>query len=706
MFDLKVNDKKIAILTMELKDQPVNVWNKNSIDAFVTTVKKITTDESLKGAIFVSARRDFLAGADLKALLPLSDTSKNMPLVRDLNRAFRELEKWPRPVVAAINGAALGGGYELCLACNHRIAIDNDKIRIGLPEVQLGLIPGAGGTQRLPRMIGIVAALPLLAEGKKMIPKKALKAGLVDALASSPEEMLKMAEEFIAANPEIQQPWEDKRFKIPGGAVMSPKVYMNFAGGNAHLRKKTFGNYPAVEAVMSSVYEGCQMPIDAGLVVEDRYFEYCLKTDVAANTVRTLFLGINGLNSGMERPKGIEPHKAQCIGVLGGGMMGAGIAYSAAAAGIKVFIKDITMEAAEKGKAYSQKVLQKKLERGQMTAEQVNQIMSLIHPVDQYEPFAECSLVVEAVIEDRKIKQEVLSAIDQVLPAEAFIFSNTSTLPITSLAEYTKRPERFAGLHFFSPVDKMPLVEIIRGEKSSEESIACCIDVVRQLKKTPIVVNDGRAFYTSRVFKSYVNQGCCLLKEGVSPALIENAGKMAGMPVGPLAVADEVSLDLIHHISAATLKDTGEDFAPEATAIAELFVTKLKRLGRKSGGGFYDYPKGGKKHLWAGLGEHFTALKEQPSVEEVKARLLMSQAVEAVRVWDRGVISSAIAGDVGSIMGWGFAPYTGGIYSYIDAMGIEAFCNECDRLAKAYGASFEIPESIRKRKSFHETPIV
>lgn len=341
-----------------------------------------------------------------------------------------------------------------------------------------------------------------------------------------------------------------------------------------------------------------------------------------------------------------------------------------------------------------------------MTEADVQKVLAFIHPVDQYEPFAECEMVVEAVIEDRKIKEEVIGAVDRVLPPNAFIFSNTSTLPITSLAEYCGRPDKFAGLHFFSPVDKMPLVEIIRGEKSSDEAVARCYDIVRQFKKTPIIVNDGRAFYTSRVFKSYVNQGCCLLKEGVSPALIENAGKMAGMPVGPLAVADEVSLDLVYHISQATLKDTGMDFAPEATSVAELFVTRLNRLGRKSGGGFYDYPKDGKKHLWAGLAEHFKHLAEQPSVEEVKTRLLMAQAVEAARVWDKGVIQSAVAGDVGSILGWGFAPYTGGIYSYIDAMGVDEFVKECDRLAKQYGDTFKLPDSIRNRKSFHETPLV
>ncbi|MCB0365301.1 MAG: enoyl-CoA hydratase/isomerase family protein [Bdellovibrionaceae bacterium] len=706
MFSLEVNNKKIAILTMELKDQPVNVWNKDSVESFKKVVSQLTSDSQIKGAIFVSPRKDFLAGADLKALVPLSDVKRNMPLVRDLNLAFRQLEKWPRPVVAAIGGSALGGGYELCLACNHRVALNNDKIRIGLPEVQLGLIPGAGGTQRLPRMIGIIKAMSLLAEGKTMVPKKALEAGLVDALADTPEQLLQMAEAFIEKNPEILQPWGDKKFKIPGGGVLTPAVYMTFTAGNAHLRKKTYGNYPAVEAVMSAVYEGLQLPIDPALKVEERYFEFCLRTPEAANTVRTLFLGINALNGGMERPKGAEPHKTQCMGVLGGGMMGAGIAYAAAMAGIKVYIKDVNMAAAEKGKAYTQKVLQKRVERGQMTEADVQKVLAFIHPVDQYELFAECEMVVEAVIEDRKIKEEVIGAVDRVLPKDAFIFSNTSTLPITSLAEYCGRPERFAGLHFFSPVDKMPLVEIIRGEKSSDEAIARCFDISRQFKKTPIIVNDGRAFYTSRVFKSYVNQGCCLLKEGVSPALIENAGRMAGMPVGPLAVADEVSLDLVYHISQATIKDTGADFAPEATSIAELLVTQLKRLGRKSGGGFYDYPKDGKKSLWPGLTEHFKPLAEQPSVEEVKTRLLLAQAVEAARVWDRGVISSATAGDVGSILGWGFAPYTGGIFSYIDAMGVSQFVAECDRLAKQYGDTFKLPDSIRSRKSFHEAPLV
>ncbi|MCC7404082.1 MAG: enoyl-CoA hydratase/isomerase family protein [Bdellovibrionales bacterium] len=706
MFTININKNFIAIVTIDQAGQPVNVWNRDSIEAFQKLVRQLTQDSSLKGAIFISARKDFLAGADLKALVPLADVQRNLPLVRDLNRSFRELELWSKPVVAAINGSALGGGYELCLACNHRLALVNDKIRIGLPEVQLGLLPGAGGTQRLPRMIGIIKALPLLAEGKTLDPRRALEAGLVDALAATPEELLQKAETFCLAQAEIRQPWDDKKFKIPGGGVLTPSVYMTFTAGNAHLRKKTYGNFPAVEAVMSCVYEGLQLPLDQGLQVEERYFEQCLRSPEAAHTVRTLFLGVNALAGGLERPPGIEAQPIRCLGILGAGMMGGGIAYSAAMAGVKVFLKDMSLAAAEKGKSYSQRLLETRVQRGQMTEAEAQKILALIHPVDQYQPFAECEAVVEAVIEDRKIKAEVIGAVDRVLPSSAFIFSNTSTLPISSLAEYCQRPEKFAGLHFFSPVDKMPLVEIIRGEKSSPEAIARCLDLVRQFKKTPIVVNDGRAFFTSRVFKSYVNQGCTLLREGVAPALIENAGKMAGMPVGPLAVADEVSLDLVYHISLATLKDTGKDLAPDATAVAELLVKKLGRLGRKSGGGFYDYPAEGKKRLWPKLREHFKPLAQQPSVEEVKKRLLLAQAVEAVRTWEEGVIRSAVAGDVGSILGWGFAPHTGGIFSYIDSLGIEAFGAECDRLARQYGDSFKLPESVRKRKSFHEAAIV
>ena len=597
MFEYKLDENNIATLTINMESLPTNVWNNESIQAFSDSLDKLLFEPELSGIVVCSARKDFLAGADLKAIQPLDNIEKNMKTLGQLVKSFRRLETSGVPVVAAIAGSALGGGYELCLACHYRVAIDDNKIKIGLPESQLGLLPGAGGTQRLPRMIGIQAALQFMVEGKQVHPHKALQMGLINDLAKGEQELISKAKNWVRHNThtgEAIQPWDHKKFKYPGGGVQSPGAYTTFMAGTALLRKKTAGNYPAAQAIMSAVYEGCQVPFDQALKIEARYFKKCLKSSVAKNTVRTMFTSLNEINKGIARPKNFPPTDFNKVGILGAGMMGAGIAYAAANAGIEVVLKDTSLEFAQKGKAYSEKVLAKLMEKGRVNAEKIKKTLDLIHPTTEANDLRGCDLIIEAVTEDRNIKGVVLKEAEEQVGPKAIMASNTSTLPITGLSEYCERRDQFIGLHFFSPVDKMPLVEIILGQQTSQETLAKAFDFVRKLKKTPIVVNDGRGFYTSRVFSSYIHAGTTCLKEGIAPPLIENAGKMAGMPVGPLAVADEISIDLIYHVLKQEEEDTGKTNNSPSAQVAKLFVEEFKRLGRKSQKGFYEYPDKGK----------------------------------------------------------------------------------------------------------------
>jgi 3-hydroxyacyl-CoA dehydrogenase/enoyl-CoA hydratase/3-hydroxybutyryl-CoA epimerase len=655
-------DKNILTLTLDMTDFPMNVWNDKSVTVFSENIDKALADQNIRGIIITSGKKDFLVGADLKSLMPLDNVTRNMDLVKRLNLVFRKLETGKKPVVAAINGSALGGGYELCLACHRRIAANNNKIRIGLPESTLGLLPGAGGTQRLPRLIGIANSLNLLVEGRTLRVDEALKMGLIDEITATPAEMIDKAKTWILANPEVIQPWDNPKYKIPGGGVQTPAVATNFSVGTALLRKKTASNYPSMLFIMSCVFEGLQLTFDRGLEVEARYFKSCLKSPVAKNIIQTMFLDLNDIKRGVDRPKDIPACTFQKIGILGSGMMGSGIAYSAAGAGLQVILKDVSLEAAEKGKDYSAKLLKPQVEKGRLSPEDSKLFLERIKPSTSDSDLKGCDLVIEAVTENRKIKEQVIKSIEAAAGPEALIASNTSTLPISGLAEYSSHPENFIGLHFFSPVDKMPLVEIIIGKKTSQAAIAKAFDFVRKIDKVPIIVNDGRGFFTSRVFASYVYEGMKCLSEGISPALIENAGKMAGMPVGPLAVADEVSLDLLLNIIKQTEEDLGKKDDSPAAKVTRLFVEKMGRLGRKSNKGFYDYPAGGRKVLWPELAQHFPLLPNQPKVEAVKARLLDAQRNESRRALDERVLRSTRDGNIASILGLGFPTYTGGVF--------------------------------------------
>ncbi len=688
--------KDIALLLVDPADKSMPVWNQNSIHQFHERVQEFLQNKEWQGLIVASEHKEFFAGADLKSLMPLHELERMRPMSRELTKAFRDLEKDPRPVVAIVHGNALGGGYELALACNHRIGVKNPSARIALPETSLGLIPGAGGTQRLPRLIGVAAALPLMSEGRKLSFEKALEAKLLDGLVATKEQAMVQAEEFIRKNPQVQAPWDLKTFRMPGLKPGTADWNAWFMGANAFLKKKTFGNYPAQQALISSVYEGCALPYDMGQKIELRYFEKVLASPEANAMTRTFFFSLGELNSGGKRPKGPAARTFQTLGMVGAGMMGRGIAFVSAQAGMKVILKDTSIESAHAGKVWIAAGLDKEVQKGRLSVDKKNEILGRVQVAETYQDFATCDLIIEAVIEDRKIKKEVFAEVCKVVSKDCVIASNTSTLPISGLAEYVTEPQRFVGIHFFSPVERMALVEIIRGQATAEETVAWSLDYVKGLKKTPIIVNDGRGFYTSRVFISFVNEGFALLKEGVNPALIENCGKQIGMPIGPLTVADEVSLDLVYHVAKQTVEDTGNIAAKASFEIADRFVNKLSRPGRKAKKGIYEYPEGAKKFLWPQLREIFPSRAQELPAETVKSRLLYAQLLEAARAMEEGVLLTPEDGDIGSIFGWGFCPQTGGIFSCMDSLGLTKVIADCEALQKEFGDSFLVPQILYK----------
>jgi 3-hydroxyacyl-CoA dehydrogenase/enoyl-CoA hydratase/3-hydroxybutyryl-CoA epimerase len=696
-------DDGIATIIWNVADRPMNVLNDASIAAFETTVRKVIADQAVKGVIISSSRPEFVVGADLDTLRGISDPAQAMKIAGRLSSLFREIERAGKPFVAAINGSALGGGYEICLACHYRLTADNPKTQIGLPEVTLGLLPGAGGTQRLPRMIGLKNALPMLMEGRKVGVAKAKEMGLVDEVVPADGLMARARQWLLtdgAAN--IVKPWDKKGFRLPGGNVQSPLSWQLFMGAAAAVRGKTAGLYPAPAAIMESVYDGCHVDIDTGLKIENRQFARLAVSPQAQNMIRTLFYAIGDANKLIGRPGAVPVQAYRKVGVLGAGMMGAGIAHVSAEAGLDVILIDQSLEAAEKGKSYSAKLLEKQVQQGRLTADKRDAILATITPTTGYDKLKDADIVIEAVFEDRAVKGQVTRAAESVLPPSAIFASNTSTLPITGLAEASQRPANFVGLHFFSPVDRMPLVEVIRGHQTSEATIARAMDFVKRIRKTPIVVNDGRAFYTSRVFGTYVYEGMALLNDGVHPALIERAGTNAGMPVGPLALMDEVSLELMHKVMRQTKADLGAAYkAPPQDPVLIKMVEQLNRLGRKSGGGFYDYAADGSKRLWPELVRHFPRAIDQPSVDEVQKRLMYIQSIEASRCLAENIVGARDA-DVGSILGWGFPAALGGVVSQVDTIGIARFVAECDRMAQLYGSRFLPPQNLRDRAALGE----
>jgi 3-hydroxyacyl-CoA dehydrogenase / enoyl-CoA hydratase / 3-hydroxybutyryl-CoA epimerase len=715
-FDL--DSDGIALLTIDVPNQTMNVITPQFTMDLMALVDKIATDDAIKGAVITSGKPTaFMAGADLKGMGSTMATSaddgksraaKMFERQSSLNLLFRKMETCGKPFATAMNGLALGGGLEVCLATHYRVALDNPKITFGLPEVLVGLLPGAGGTQRLPRLIGVMPALPYLLQGKNMSSQEAKGFGLVADLAATTEEAVAKCKAWVKANPKAVQPWDVKGFKFPAGGAgqFNPNFVQTFIGGIGMVQKETLGLMNAPKAILSCVYEGAQLPMDKAVRIESKYFTKLFLDAQAGNMVRSLFVNKQAAEKGARRPKNVEKNPTKKVAMLGAGLMGAGIAMVSAKAGMEVILLDRDMASAEKGKQYTADRLAKDVARGKSTQARADEILARIVPTDNYDMLKGCDLVIEAVFEDRALKADVTKKVEAVLGADTIFGSNTSTLPITGLAEAWSKPDNFVGIHFFSPVEKMPLVEIIMGKKTGDAALAKALDYVAQIRKTPIVVNDSRGFYTSRCFGTYVMEGYSMVGEGVTPALIDNCGRQVGMPVGPMAVGDEVAIDLSYKVKLQTQKDLGDAYKPGPSDKVVDRMYELGRYGRKTAKGFYVYPEdGSKKYIWPDLEKEFGRLPEaqQPSADEVKTRLLYRQLVECARCFEEGVLVTPEDGDLGAIFGWGFAPHSGGPFSHMDSVGIANVVATLDRLAQQYGERFAAPKLLRDMAAKGET---
>jgi 3-hydroxyacyl-CoA dehydrogenase/enoyl-CoA hydratase/3-hydroxybutyryl-CoA epimerase len=685
-----------ATITINMIKEPTNLFSIEFIQYYLEIAQQAVENSAVKGVIVTSAHRDFMAGADLKFISnPPEDKEGLFKSILKVHQGFRALEQGGKPFVAAINGTALGGGYELALTCHHRIALNKSKIKIGLPEVGLGLLPGGGGTQRLTYLIGVPKATTYILQGKQFRPAQALTEGFIDAVATDEVALIAAAKQWILDNQTPVQAWDNKRHKIPQGGLMSKSGADTMIGGIGNLRKKTHGNYPGAQYAMACIHDGMQLPIDRGLEVEARYFIKAFYSKEAQNLIRTGFFAINEAKKGKIKPKGFPFYGINKVGILGAGMMGAGIAYVSAKVGMEVVLKDTSVENAEKGKAYSEKILQKSVSKGRTSPEMLQQTLGKIQTTDQAGDLAGCDLIIEAVYENPELKATVTKEAEAHLGETKVFASNTSTIPISLLAKASERPKNFIGMHFFSPVDKMPLVELIVGEETSDYAVAAAVDYVIQIGKIPIVVNDSRGFFTSRVFSTFTREGALLLNEGVPPVMIENIAKRVGMPVGPLAAIDEVSLSLALNIMDSDKEERNESKQALYNLLHKMAVD-LGRSGKKSGKGFYEYPADRKKHIWSGLNEHFPNNVDYLDAETIGKRILHIMALESYRCLDEGVLNSPTDGDVGSLTGFGFPPYTGGVFSYIDYVGLPKFVAECDAFASTYGPRFAVPESLRE----------
>lgn len=694
---------QIVTLILDMPNQSANTMNGVYREAMGRIVDRLTAEkDQIAGVIITSAKKTFFTGGDLNELIQV-DASRAQwffQMILGLKAQLRALETFGKPVVAAINGAALGGGWELCLACHHRIALDQKQLRIGLPEVTLGLLPGGGGTVRLVRMLGLEKALPLLMEGRTLSARQALQAGLIDQLATDVDDMLGKARAWILANPAPQKPWDLPGYRIPGGTPSHPKVAQMLAIAPSVLRARTQGCYPAPEKILCAAVEGAQVDFETAQLIEARYFTELTTGQIAKNMIGSWF-ELNRLNAGNSRPKGPPPYTTRKVGIIGAGMMGAGIAYVSACAGIDVVLKDVNLAAAQKGKDYSTRLLDKQLAAGRISVPERDAILLRIKTTGRDSDLEGCDLIIEAVFENRELKAQVSAAAEQVVVTNAVIASNTSTLPISGLAAAVVRQERFIGLHFFSPVDKMRLVEIIKGARTNDMTLARAFDFVQQIKKTPIVVNDSRGFFTSRVFATFTHEGIAMLGEGVSAVMIETEARKAGMPVGPLAVSDEVSLSLMSHIRQQAQKDLADEGkrAPEhpANALIDLLVNEYKRPGKAGNAGFYDYPQGAPKHLWPELKIRFEKPGAQIAGQEIRDRLLFIQSIETVRCVEEGVLLSTADANIGSMYGIGFPAWTGGALQFINQYGLKDFIARAQNLAERYGDRFDPPALLLEK---------
>src|SRR5580698_10269584 len=704
-FTLEVDSAGLTLVTWDSPGRTMNLLDAAVKDELSAIVEQVAADPAIKGVVITSGKESFSAGADLASLEAMSrsytevlasrgETAANQYVFDESRKTsvlFRRIETCGKPWVAAINGIAVGGGFELTLACHHRVAADSDKTRVGLPEIKVGLFPGAGGTQRVARIMQPADALQFLLKGDPVSASRAKAMKLIDEVVPAAD-LIKTAKDWIVKSGTAKAPWDIENFKLPGGPMQSKAGILVFTPANAIYRRETYDNYPAARAIMQVVYEGLQLPFDQALRVEARWFAKILRSPEAAAMIRSLFVSMQEINKGARRPPNVPAQKFKTVGVLGAGFMGAGIAYVSALAGLNVVLVDRDPESAEKGKAHSQKLMDEQVSRGRATAADRDAVLARIKPTADFVALKNCDLVIEAVFEDRKVKEEVIARAQNVIRDNAIFGSNTSTLPISSLAETFKDRSRLIGIHFFSPVERMNLVEIILGKETGEVALAGALDFVRAIRKTPIVVNDSRGFYTSRVVGTYLREGHLMLADGVPAAMIENVGRMAGMPVGPLALNDEVAVDLAWKILQATEADLGAGAidAREKALLSDM-VEKLGRYGRKNGKGFYDYPQNGPKRLWPGLADLQPKKLDPDTIDigELKARLLAMQALETARCIEEGVVTDMREADVGSILGFGFAPFTGGTISYIDGMGTKAFVALCTKLAKAHGHRFK-----------------
>lgn len=702
------DNNNIVHLILDKPNASANLMDQEFTTSLTCALEQLREDD-YSGVIFRSNKSTFFAGGNLDDLYTAKKENADLlySMVHSLKLAMREIETQGKPVVACLNGAALGGGWELALSCHYRVALQKGVI-LGLPEVTLGLLPGGGGVIRMTRLLGVQAAMPYLLEGKQFKPEKGLALGLIDKIVESPEAMLESAISWIKDNAvsdeKILQKYDVKGYKVPGGLPSQPALAKMLPIAPTLIRSKTKGTLPAPESILAVMVEGLQVDLDTAMRIESRYFVELACGQVSKNMIGTFWYQLNEIKAGAARPKHIERKKVNKLGVLGAGMMGAGIAYSSAAKGIDVVLKDINRLSAEKGKAYSENIVNKKIAQKRLSADKAHALLHSILPTENAEDLTGCDLVIEAVFEDRDLKAKVTQEAEAQLSSNAVFASNTSTLPITGLAEASQHPDNFIGLHFFSPVDKMPLVEIICGEKTSDETLALAYDYVQQIGKTPIVVNDSRGFYTSRVFGTFANEGIAMLGEGIPAAAIENAAFLAGFPVGPLAVTDEVSLTLVEKIRKQTILDMkaeGKEYQhhPSESVVDQMLL--LGRAGKLSGAGFYEYPSDAnsqitKKHLWSGLTDHFEKKEKTIALDEIKDRLLYIQSIETVRCLEENVLTSVRDANIGSIMGIGYPVWTGGALQFINQTGIDAFIERAQYLHSNVGERFRVPELLKE----------
>ncbi|WP_135506253.1 3-hydroxyacyl-CoA dehydrogenase NAD-binding domain-containing protein [Roseovarius aestuariivivens] len=718
-FTMEKGADGVAVITWDTVGKSMNVMNEQGFFDLEALIDDALADDAVKGIVLTSGKEGtFAGGMDLNIIARMKDMAGDEPekglfeglmrmhgILRKIERGgMDDKNKGGKPIACCLPGTALGIGLEVPLACHRIFAADNPKAKIGLPEIMVGIFPGMGGTTRLVRKMGAMAASPLLLEGKLNDPKKAKSAGVVDEVVA-PEELLDKAKEWVLSNPTIVKPWDEKGYKMPGGAPYHPAGFMTFVGASAMVHGKTQGAFPAAKALLSAVYEGALVPFDTAIKIEARWFTNVLMNPSSSAMIRSLFINKEKLEKGANRPD-VPDQKVKKVGVMGAGMMGAGIALVSAMAGMQVVLIDQKQDAADKGKAYTADYMDKGIKRGKATEEKKAATLDLITATTDYDALTGCDLIIEAVFEDPGVKAEVTKNVLKVVGDDCIFATNTSTLPITELAKASDRPENFIGIHFFSPVEKMMLVEIIKGKETGPRAVAKALDYVRQIKKTPIAVNDARFFYCNRCIIPYINEGIRMVAEGVTPALIDNAARQLGFPVGPLQLVDETSIDLGAKIARATKAAMGDEYPDAAVDEVIFWMEGEGRLGRKSNAGFFDYDEKGKRQgYWPGLAEKYPHAEVQPDLIEVQHRLMFAQVLEAVRALEEGVLEDIREGDVGAILAWGFAPWSGGPFAWLDIIGAPYAAERCDQLTEKFGERFATPALLRemadKNQSFY-----